>query len=66
MPLCLKIYKIITKELQKMKNENKMSYDVYPCDLDPLGECPKRCQDCANCKGWNFSPNADETGDIHS
>ena len=45
-----------------MKNENKMSYDVYPCDLDPLGECPKQCQDCANCKGWNLS--ADDSSDV--
>lgn len=44
-----------------MKNENKMTYDVYPCDLDPMGECPKRCQDCPNCKGWNLS--ADDPSD---
>ena len=25
---------------------------VYPCDLDPMGICPKWYQDCANCKGW--------------
>lgn len=30
-----------------------MKYDIiYPCDLDCMGECPKRCQDCANCKGY--------------
>jgi hypothetical protein len=27
-------------------------YDIYPCDLDPFGECPKHCQDCAHCTGW--------------
>lgn len=27
-------------------------YDIYPCDLTLYGECPKRCQDCANCIGW--------------
>lgn len=27
-------------------------YDIYPCDLTMFGECPKRCQDCANCVGW--------------
>ena len=37
-----------------------MTYEIYPCDLDPMGECPKRCQDCANCIGWNFPPDADE------
>ncbi len=37
-----------------------MNYEIYPCDLDPMGECPKRRQDCANCKGWNFPPDADE------
>lgn len=29
-----------------------MLYDIYPCDLDPFGECPKCTQDCANCVGW--------------
>lgn len=24
---------------------------VYPCDLDPMGECPKRVMDCRNCHG---------------
>ena len=37
-----------------------MTYEVYPCDLDPMGECPKRHQDCTHCKGWNFPPDADE------
>ena len=36
-----------------------MVYDIYPCDLDPFGECPKRCQDCAHCVGW-FDREADE------
>jgi len=45
---------------QSRKGENKMTYEIYPCDLDPMGECPKRCQDCTNCKGWNFPPDADE------
>lgn len=31
-------------------------YDIYPCDLDPFGECPKRCQDCAHCTGWMMPP----------
>lgn len=47
-----------------MKNENTMTYDVYPCDLDPMGECPKWCQDCHNCKGWNLSAdNSSDTSD---
>lgn len=37
-----------------------MTYEIYPCDLDPMGECPKRCQDCAHCIGWNFPPEEDE------
>jgi hypothetical protein len=49
-------YIIITKR----KGEQGMTYEVYPCDLDPMGECPKRCQDCAHCVGWNFPPDADE------
>lgn len=24
---------------------------VYPCDLDPMGEYPKRIMDCRNCHG---------------
>ncbi len=31
-----------------------MKYEIYPCDLDCMGECPKRKQDCTNCIGWNF------------
>lgn len=31
-----------------------MTYEIYPCDLDPFGECPKRCPDCAHCVGWDF------------
>ena len=27
-------------------------YEIFPCDLDPMGVCPKRCQDCAHCVGW--------------
>ena len=34
-------------------------YDIYPCDLTLFGECPKRCQDCANCVGW-FMGDAEE------
>lgn len=45
-----------TNEREKIK----MTYEVYPCDLDPMGECPKRCQDCAYCVGWNFPPEEDE------
>lgn len=37
-----------------------MNYEISPCDLDPMGECPKWRQDCANCKGWNFPPDAEE------
>lgn len=33
---------------------NFPKYDIYPCDLDPMGECPKRCQDCTNCIGWYY------------
>ena len=40
-----------------------MTYEIYPCDLDPFGECPKRCQDCAHCVGWNFPPDPDEIGE---
>lgn len=29
-----------------------MRYDIYPCDLDPFGECPKCTQDCKHCVGW--------------
>ena len=36
-------------------------YDIYPCDLDPMGECPKRCRDCANCIGWHY-PDEEEEG----
>ena len=36
-----------------------MMYDIYPCDLDSFGECPKRCQDCAHCVGW-FDYEVDE------
>ena len=25
--------------------------ELYPCDLDPMGECPKRIMDCRNCHG---------------
>ena len=41
---------------KRERKEIKMVYEIYPCDLDPMGECPKRCQDCANCVGWNFPP----------
>ena len=37
-----------------------MMYDIYPCDLDPFGECPKRCQDCVNCVGWFMNEPEDE------
>ena len=36
-----------------------MAYDIYPCDLDPFGGCPKKCKDCANCVGW-YESEADE------
>jgi len=45
---------------QDKERRTNMVYEVYPCDLDPMGECPKRCKDCANCVGWNFPPDADE------
>lgn len=32
-----------------------MQYEIYPCDVDIFGECPKKCKDCENCQGWNFS-----------
>ena len=25
--------------------------ELYPCDLDPMGECPKQVMDCRNCHG---------------
>lgn len=40
-----------------------MTYEIYPCDLDPYGECPKRRQDCAHCEGWNFPPDLVEDED---
>lgn len=40
-----------------------MTYEIYPCDLDPMGECPKRCQNCAECVGWNFPPEDDTEGE---
>lgn len=29
-------------------------YEIMPCDLDPLGECPKPeyARDCSKCRGW--------------
>jgi hypothetical protein len=45
--------------IEKRKGDKKMMYDIYPCDLDPFGECPKHCQDCAHCVGW-FDREADE------
>ena len=34
-----------------------MTYIIYPCDLDPFGECPKPeyARDCAKCRGWTES-----------
>ena len=32
----------------KVEHSNT-SYDIYPCDLDPFGECPKGVADCSNC-----------------
>ena len=46
-------------ELDHQERGDKKMYDIYPCDLDPFGECPKRCQDCAHCVGW-FMWEADE------
>ena len=40
-----------------------MTYEIYPCDLDSMGECPKQCQNCAACIGWNFPPEEDEGED---
>lgn len=37
-----------------------MYYDIYPCDFDPLGECPKQCQDCRHCVGWFLPPDPEE------
>ena len=39
-----------------------MVYDIYPCDRDPMGECPKRYKDCAHCVGW-FHRDPDENED---
>ena len=38
-------------------------YDIYPCDLDLFGECPKRCQDCNNCVGWFMNEPTEESED---
>ena len=37
-----------------------MSNIIYPCDLDPMGECPRYCQDCANCFGWQENDEDDD------
>lgn len=37
-----------------------MKYDIYPCDLDLFGGCPKRCQDCAHCVGWYMQETEEE------
>lgn len=38
-------------------------YDIYPCDLTMFGECPKHCQDCANCVGWFMNEAEEEIED---
>jgi len=45
---------------KREKEIKKMMYDIYPCDLDPFGECPKHCQDCAHCVGWFMDEPEDE------
>ena len=35
-------------------------YKIYPCDLTITGECPKSCQDCARCAGWESDPKTEE------
>ena len=32
----------------KVEHSNTPYY-IYPCDLDPFGECPKGVADCSNC-----------------
>ena len=34
-------------------------FDVYPCDVAPLGVCPFDCRDCGNCHPLTPAP-ADE------
>jgi len=60
------ITKIFSKKLKKMldfsdqicyntdtiKKGDKKMYEIFPCDLDLMGECPKRCQNCAECVGY--------------
>lgn len=38
-------------------------YEIYPCDLDPMGECPRHHQDCANCRCWFYSVDDDDEDD---
>lgn len=47
------------EEKYKTKGGHPM-HDIYPCDLDPMGECPKRCQDCGNCRGWFYHLDPEE------
>lgn len=40
--------------------DQPMQYDIYPCDLDPFGECPKKHQDCKHCIGYYYPIEEDE------
>ena len=40
------------KEFKDKQAEDESYHTkIYPCDADTMGECPKRVQDCSNCKG---------------
>ena len=34
--------------------------NVHPCDLDAMGECPKKCCDCKNCIPYPIEYEEDE------
>lgn len=43
------------EDLEQMRKEGeKKEYIIYPCDLNPTGECPKNCKDCTSCKNLNI------------
>ena len=37
-----------------------MTYEVYPCDLDYMGECPYKCKDCTKCKPEKYEIEEEE------
>lgn len=53
--------------LYQYRKENKAmktyTINVYPCDLDAMGECPKKCYDCKNCVPYPIEYEEDEEED---